>query len=110
MADRLDNINRERPDILKAQALEQHKRRLAYQQCFETPAGRKVLLDLLTRCYEFSSSYTRNADTHFNEGARAVVLEIKNLVPGLVGAVLNSYYQEEEALITRELAKQEAGL
>lgn len=48
-----------------------------YKTCFSTPAGRRVLYDLMMNCHFQSSTMAKDAhDVIFREGERNVVLRI----------------------------------
>lgn len=53
-------------------------RKTNYQQCFKTPAGEKVLQDLMLFCKYRDSSFVVGDpnQTAFNEGMRRVILRI----------------------------------
>ena len=95
--DAIDLLRKDSNDQLKAQTLEARKRRKLYAECFGTHAGRKVLLDILTRAYTFSSTFTGNSHSYFNEGARAFALEIMAVIPAISGNVIMSHLGQVEA-------------
>ena len=108
MTERLDRMREQSQEAVKAQAIEAHKRRLLYHACFDTDAGRQVLLDIMTRSYLFSTTFTGNSQTYFNEGAREWALELMRVIPGLVGAVINTHFRGVEAELTKETQTSEA--
>ena len=107
MADRLDKIRDENAELLKKASIEQKNRRRVYTDCFGTDQGRRVLLDLLTRSYLFSSTFTGNSYTYFNEGARsALALELMAVIPALCGQVISEHLKEVEEVMVRTLDKE----
>jgi len=49
----------------------------AYKEVFESEAGKIVLEDLMKSCHFTMSTFDKDPyETHFNEGARSVVLRI----------------------------------
>jgi hypothetical protein len=49
----------------------------AYKEVFESQAGQLVLKDLMKSCHMMSSTFDKDPyETHFNEGARSVVVRI----------------------------------
>jgi hypothetical protein len=55
---------------------------LNYKECFSTGTGKKVLDDLSNHCFEKRSSYVEgnNDKQNYNQGKRAVILYIRNLI------------------------------
>ena len=50
---------------------------LAYQRVFDSEDGKLVLKDLMKSCNMMQSTYDKDPyETHFNEGARSVVVRI----------------------------------
>ena len=50
---------------------------LAYKRVFDSPDGKIVLKDLMKSCHMLSSTFDKDPyETHFNEGARSVLLRI----------------------------------
>ncbi len=49
----------------------------AYKEVFESEAGKTVLADLMKSCHMVNSTFDKDPyETHYNEGARSVVLRI----------------------------------
>jgi len=49
----------------------------AYKEVFDTESGKLVLKDLMKSCHMMQSTFDKDPyETHFNEGARSVVLRI----------------------------------
>lgn len=105
--DAIDLLRKDSNDQLKAQTLESRKRRLLYTECFGTHAGRRVLLDILTRAYTFSSTFTGNSHSYFNEGARAFALEIMSVIPAITGNVIMSHLGQIEADLEKQFSAME---
>ena len=53
-----------------------------YQTTFNTKEGERVLADLESAYYHRSSFTKDPYETAFNEGSRAVIVRIKNLIKG----------------------------
>ena len=52
-----------------------------YKQTFNSDSGKKVLMDLRSRCYANRSTFDKDASTTaFNEGQRNVILHIDNFL------------------------------
>ncbi len=52
-----------------------------YKQTFNSDSGKKVLIDLRSRCYGNRSTFDKDANTAaFNEGQRNVILHIENFL------------------------------
>jgi hypothetical protein len=105
--DAVDRLRRESKDQLKAQVLDSMSRRKMYAACFETEAGQKVLLDILTRAFTFSTTFTGNSHSYFNEGARAFALEIMSVIPGITGKVISGHLSQLEGDHERQLQQME---
>ena len=105
--DPIDRIRRETKDDLHQQVMDSVNRRRLYADCFGTASGQKVLLDLMTRAYTFSSTFTGNSHSYFNEGARAFALEIMSIIPGIVGKVIQGHLGSIEADLEKQLLETE---
>jgi hypothetical protein len=105
--DAVDRIKGEARLQLKAQMLDSANRRRMYAETFSTPQGKRVLLDLLTRAFTFSSTFTGNSQSYFNEGARAFALEIMAVIPGITGKVISGHLSQIEGDYEKELLKVE---
>ena len=104
-----EQAKRERDEFLKNVPI-----RHAFQKVFDTDAGRLVVGWLMDQGHYFGTSYTRNADTHFFEGERNLVLKIESLIPGLFGEVKmergrrnQDALEEEERRLMREIMEDE---
>ena len=55
---------------------------IAYQACFGTPHGNRVLEDLEKYCYEHRSTFVENSQDkqNVNNGKRSVILHIRELM------------------------------
>ena len=81
----------QRRDLRMQAQSEQHKNRkdyveqlkVDYEMVFGSPAGKRVLKDILVGCNMYRSSFTSDPyNTAFNEGARFIGLHIQNMVEG----------------------------
>lgn len=54
---------------------------LAYKRTFDSDDGKKVLHDLMKSCHIMTSTFNTDPyETHYNEGARSVILRILKTV------------------------------
>ena len=69
---------------------------VAYQRLFDSEDGKTVLQDLCKSCHVFNSTFDKDPyETHFNEGARSVVLRIMKTV-GMTETELENLMKESE--------------
>lgn len=93
-------LNRE--DRRKA-LIDRISKRNVYVKCFNTEAGRSVLLDQIRTSYFFTSPFTNNGWTPFALGENNKLLQIASNIPGIFTEVMYQWGQEEEKRITEEL-------
>lgn len=70
--------------------------RQKYERTYGTDTGKELLSHLLVRSHFFSTTYTRNADTYFREGERNLILELLDIIPGLVGDAFKDWCTKKE--------------
>lgn len=80
------------------------ERRRLYLECFDTPAGRKVLNDLIGRTPILGQTYSRKVeDTCYLEGVRRVVLDFWALMPDVMAEEMERYGRELVTGLDREI-------
>lgn len=89
------------------QEVEKHQDKEALEKLKETPEGRWIISRIITMTGIDTLSYTGNAATYFNEGRRAIGIEIKNLIINTLGyeegvKALHAIDQERETFTIRQ--------
>lgn len=83
-----------------------------YKQVFGTPAGNRVLLDMIKRGHVYSSRFTNNGWTAFNEGECNFVLFIADQAPEAFREANRMFFDEvaaEQARYAAELLDDQEG-
>lgn len=90
--------HREKEELLSSMQL-----RADYQECFDTPAGRRVLEDFVTRGHMLETTCSGNAWSYFYEGERNTVLRMMALIPDLVGETIRKMMSEKQTEISKQI-------
>jgi hypothetical protein len=98
------NDERQRGVARKDSLLKWADRRKLYLVCFDTPAGREVLKDLIGRTPILGQTYMRNEDTCYLEGVRRVVLDFWSLMPDIMTEEMERYSKELVTSLDKEIA------
>jgi len=89
----------------KQQYIESLPLREDYKQVFGTPAGNRVLLDMIKRGHVYASRFTNNGWTAFNEGECNFVLMLADYAPDAFREATVLFFDEVVAEQARHAAK-----